>query len=74
MKEFTKMDWFFAGCMAICLTTYLYTCLIGKPLDNIKELIFIFGTSIGLATGGRFYSNLVGAETNKDSDKAVKLQ
>ena len=74
MKEFTKMDWFFAGCMAICLTTYLYTCLICKPLDNIKELIFIFGTSIGLATGGRFYSNLVSAETNKDTDKTVKLQ
>jgi len=73
MKEFTKMDWFFAACMAVCLTTYLYTCLIGKPLDNIKELIFIFGTSIGLATGGRLYSNLVSAETNKDTDKTVKL-
>jgi len=73
MKEFTKMDWFFAACMAVCLTTYLYTCLIGKPLDNIKELIFIFGTSIGLSVGGRIYSNL-GAETNKDNDKAVKLQ
>jgi len=73
MKEFTKMDWFFAACMAICLATYLYTCLIGKPLDNIKELIFIFGTSIGLATGNRFYSNLVSAETNRDTDNPVKL-
>jgi len=74
MKEFTKMDWFFAGCMAVCLTTYLYTCLIGKPLDNIKELIFIFGTSIGLATGGRMIYNNLGAETNKDTEKTVKLQ
>jgi len=74
MKEFTKMDWFFAGCMTVCLTTYLYTCLIGKPLDNIKELIFIFGTSIGLATGSRFYSNLVSSEKNKGTDNQVKLQ
>ena len=74
MKEFTKMDWFFAACMAVCLTTYLYTCLIGKPLDNIRELIFIFGTSIGLAAGSRFYSNLGGVATNKDADSSVKLQ
>jgi len=69
-KEFTKMDWFFAACMAVCLATYLYTCLAGKPLDSIRELIFIFGTSIGLAAGGRF---LVGSEMNKDTDKTEKL-
>ena len=67
MKEFTKMDWLFAGCMVLCLTVYLYTCLTGKPLDNIRELIFIFGTSIGLAAGSRFLAN-------KDTDKTEKLQ
>jgi len=74
MKEFTKMDWFFAGCVAVCLSTYLYTCVTGKPNEQIKDMMQYFGLGLGLGAGSRFYSNLNSAATNKDIDNQVKLQ
>jgi len=74
MKEFTKMDWFFAGCVAVCLSTYLYTCVTGKPNEQIKDMMQYFGLGLGLGAGSRFYGNLNSAATNKDIDNQVKLQ
>jgi len=50
-KEFTKMDYFLAGCMGVCLISYIASCFIGSPIENIKDMISYFGVGLGL-TGG----------------------
>jgi len=68
-REFTKMDWFFAICMAACLLAYLYSCLTGKPIEQIKDMMQYFGVGLGLTAGKIVINNLGGGE--KDADKTV---
>jgi len=57
-KEFTKMDYFFAFCMLICLLSYIGSCFLKIPLDTVKDLIFYFGVGLGLTGGGTIANNL----------------
>jgi len=63
-KEFTKMDYFLAGCIGLCLISYIISCFMGKPIDNIKDLIFYFGFPLGLG-GAVVVTNLVSDSKNK---------
>jgi len=66
-KDFTKMDWFFAVCVAVCLLAYLYSCLTGNPMEQIKDMMQYFGLGLGLGAGKIIYNNVT-AEDKKDAD------
>jgi len=66
-KEFTKMDWFFAACVAMCLLAYLYSCLNGKPIEQIKDMMQYFGLGLGLGAGKVIYNNLGSVEEKKNA-------
>jgi len=47
-KTISGMDICLAAGMGVCLAAYLYSCLMGAPIDEIKQLIFYFGLGLGL--------------------------
>jgi len=57
-KEFTKMDYFLASCMFICLISYIASCFNGSPIEQIKDLITYFGVGLGLTGGTVILTNL----------------
>jgi len=67
--EFTKMDWFLAICMALCLLVYLYSCVNGEPAEQVKDLMQYFGIGLGLTAGKTVVNNIV--TSSKEDDKNV---
>ena len=64
-KEFTKMDYFLAGCMGVCLISYIASCFMGEPIENIKDLITYFGVGLGLTGTSVIVNSLTNDSKNK---------